>query len=44
MDNPQRKFMIGNLATLNKPDIRDDLLKFYERYYSANVMKLIVYG
>ena len=44
------KFGTGNLETLwNKPrdmglDIRAELLKFHEKYYSANMMKLVVLG
>jgi insulysin len=44
--------MIGNLKTLQHEDIRDvllnliskRLLEFHKRYYSSNVMKLVVYG
>ena len=25
-------------------DTREQLLKFYEKYYSANIMTLVVYG
>lgn len=44
------KFGTGNLETLwNAPraaglDIRDELLKFHAKYYSANMMKLVVLG
>lgn len=38
------KFMIGNLETLNFPDTRDYLLEFHKKYYSSNVMRLVVYG
>lgn len=37
-------FSTGNLETLKHPSIRDDLLKFYQSYYSASLMKLVVYG
>lgn len=37
-------FSTGNLNTLNVPTIRDDLLTFYKKFYSANIMKLVVYG
>ncbi|KRW98169.1 Metalloenzyme, LuxS/M16 peptidase-like protein [Pseudocohnilembus persalinus] len=40
--NPYNKFGTGDLSTLQHPNIRDDLLKFYEKYYSANLMKLVV--
>ena len=36
--------MIGNLETLNFPDTRDYLLEFHKKYYSSNVMRLVVYG
>jgi hypothetical protein len=44
------KFGTGNNSTLNKPDIREVLLKFYsiqyiwclDTYYSANIMRLCV--
>lgn len=44
------KFGTGNLATLwEEPrargvDIRNELLQFHEKYYSANMMKLVVLG
>ena len=41
------KFTVGNLETLadlkNRP-IRAELLSFYQKYYSANLMKLVVLG
>ncbi|GFT52795.1 insulin-degrading enzyme [Nephila pilipes] len=51
--NPEHdysKFGTGNLETLSiQPkakgiNIRDELLKFHEKYYSANVMALAVFG
>jgi len=48
--HPYAQFGTGNLATLwDEPrargvDIRAELLKFHERYYSANMMKLVVLG
>lgn len=41
---PLHKFGTGNLETLSKSDIREQLITFYKKYYSANTMKLIVYG
>ena len=41
-DNPFYNFGGGNKQTLQKPDIRDELLKFYDKYYSSNIMKLVV--
>ena len=46
-DHPASQFATGSLDTLSDNDtskIRDDLLAFYERYYSANLMTLVVYG
>jgi len=39
--HPRRKFSTGNLETLTSIK-RDELLRFYRRNYSANVMKLCV--
>ena len=36
------KFSTGNLETLSKPEIRNALLDFHARYYSANVMNLVM--
>ncbi|CAG8552374.1 5800_t:CDS:10 [Paraglomus occultum] len=53
LSNPNHvyhKFGTGSLETLrdqplkNGIDVREELLKFYERYYSANLMKLCVLG
>ena len=35
-------FTTGNLETLQKPGIREALLKFHEDWYSANIMALTV--
>lgn len=51
--SPAAKFNIGNLDTLSdkpavngKPasNLQEELLAFYERYYSANIMKLALVG
>lgn len=48
--HPWHLFETGNLETLmDTPkklglDIRQELLKFHETYYSANIMKLVVIG
>eukprot|EP00756_Hemistasia_phaeocysticola_P061752 Hpha_TRINITY_DN5165_c0_g1::TRINITY_DN5165_c0_g1_i1::g.193167::m.193167/K01408/IDE, ide; insulysin len=48
--HPASRFGNGSMDTLKtKPgaegiDVRKHLLEFYERYYSANLMKLCVYG
>ena len=49
-DHPFHKFGSGNQETLGEGpkkagiDLRAELLGFHERYYSANVMKLVVLG
>lgn len=46
-NNPSSKFNIGNLDTLqDKPGsvLNDELRKFYDTYYSANIMKLTLVG
>ena len=46
-ENPSAKFNIGNLETLSdKPDsvLNDELKKFYNTYYSSNIMKLTLVG
>lgn len=49
-DHPYSGFGTGNLMTLrDEPqargeNIRDVLIEFYNRYYSANLMRLVVYG
>lgn len=49
-EHPYCHFGTGNLETLfenpkkNGQDIRQELLKFHDSYYSANIMKLCVLG
>lgn len=49
-DHPFSRFSTGNLDTLKTiPEtlgikIRDLVVQFYQNFYSANVMKLVVYG
>ncbi|MEM1404605.1 MAG: insulinase family protein [Pseudomonadota bacterium] len=46
-EHPFSQFSVGSLETLaDRPDatIREDLLKFYDKHYSANVMRLAVLG
>jgi insulysin len=46
-EHPASHFGTGSLETLSDNDsskIRDDLLAFYQRYYSANLMTLTLYG
>ena len=40
--HPLHRFTIGNLETLKKVS-REDVLRFYKKYYSANTMTLAVY-
>lgn len=48
--HPYKKFGTGNIETLKtRPEaqglnIRDVLLEFHKKYYSANVMKLVILG
>ncbi|KAF9203041.1 Insulinase (Peptidase M16) [Haplosporangium sp. Z 27] len=49
-DHPYWHFGTGNLLTLQKgPEAeginsRDELIKFYHKYYSSNIMKLVILG
>ncbi|WP_372781214.1 insulinase family protein [Litorivivens sp.] len=47
-EHPFTKFTVGNLATLlggrGEEALRQDLLDFYKKYYSANRMTLVVIG
>ena len=49
-NHPFSKFSTGNLDTLkttpekNNLNIRDLVIQFHEQYYSANMMKLVLYG
>lgn len=46
-DHPIAQFSTGSLETLADRDdskIRDELIAFYEKHYSANIMTLAVYG
>ncbi|SEG70286.1 insulinase family protein [Marinobacterium lutimaris] len=46
-EHPFSRFFVGNLDTLaDRPnsDVRDELIKFYESHYSANLMDLVVIG
>jgi len=36
------RFSTGNLETLNKPSIRDALIKYHSDYYSSNLMSLVM--
>ncbi|KAG2325587.1 hypothetical protein Bca52824_008315 [Brassica carinata] len=49
-DHPYHKFSTGNLKTLHVwpeakgIDTRSELIKFYDKHYSASIMHLVVYG
>ena len=43
-DSFLHKFSCGNLDTLSKDGVRENLLAFHERWYSSNIMTLTVYG
>jgi secreted Zn-dependent insulinase-like peptidase len=46
-DHPFSKFNVGNLETLTddkQVPLRQDLIDFHQRYYSADKMKLVVVG
>ena len=46
-EHPFSQFSVGSLESLaDRPgaSVRDDLLAFYERHYSANAMRLVVLG
>jgi len=38
------RFSTGDLNTLKKEGIREELIQFYQKYYSSNLMKLVLYG
>ena len=46
-EHPASHFATGNLDTLSDTDtskVRDELIAFYNQYYSANIMTLAIYG
>ncbi|KAJ2435023.1 metalloprotease, partial [Coemansia sp. RSA 2424] len=49
-EHPFSKFMVGSIEALkqsakdNGLDLHDELLKFHSKYYSSDIMKLVVYG
>lgn len=46
-EHPFSQFSVGSLESLaDRPDasVRDDLLSFYDKHYSANMMRLVVLG
>ena len=43
-EHPFARFSVGSRATLNRPGIREDIIAFYRRHYSASRMSLVVLG
>ncbi|WP_108124966.1 insulinase family protein [Saccharospirillum mangrovi] len=43
-DHPASRLAIGNDDTLDVPDLRDQLMRFYRQHYVAGRMALTVYG
>ncbi|KAJ2751617.1 metalloprotease [Coemansia pectinata] len=48
--HPNSKFMIGSIDSLKQGakdhgiDLHEELLKFYNKYYSSDIMRLAIYG
>lgn len=42
--DPINHFGLGNSSTLKVPQIREKILGFYQKFYSANLMSLVIYG
>jgi insulysin len=42
--HPYSKFSTGDKNSLSNPNLREMLFDFYNANYSANLMKLVVYG
>lgn len=43
-DSPLCRFATGDLNTLNFPSTRDDLIEFHGKFYSANLMRVVLYS
>lgn len=43
-DSKLHRFNCGNIESLKRDGIRDQLLQFHKKWYSANIMKLVVVG
>lgn len=43
-EHPYSHFGTGSAETLNKPGIRNIIVDFYNKHYSANIMKAVIYG
>lgn len=42
--SPLHRFNCGNLESLKQDGVREALLNFHKRWYSANIMKLCIVG
>lgn len=43
-ESPLCRFATGDLNTLNFPSTRDDLIEFHGKFYSANLMRVVLYS
>ena len=43
-ESAMHRFMCGSIETLKKEGIRENLLNFHKKYYSSNIMHLVVTG
>ena len=43
-DSPIKGFGTGNFETLDVPNVRELMLKYYQENYSANIMNLCLVG
>lgn len=41
--HPAKSFTTGNLKTLQKKSIREELIEFYERYYNPETMNIVLF-
>lgn len=41
-ESNMNRFWYGNLKSLDQPNIRDHLLAFHKKWYSSNIMKLVI--
>ena len=41
-DSPTNTFITGSLNTLNKPDIRDKMIEFYNKYYTSDNISVCI--
>lgn len=43
-DSQLNRFHCGNLESLKKDGVRESLLEFHRKWYSSNIMNLVLYG